>query len=103
VLLPNEGNRRGFRQQQQDGSTVETVNDDASLFERARAFRSLPSALIQKAILAEAGVTEAAVAEHLGCHRVTVHRWVQGHRRPTGDLLTKYAELLSKLQAIRHG
>jgi plasmid maintenance system antidote protein VapI len=53
---------------------------------------------MQKAILDQAGVTETAVASVLDVHRVTVNRWVMGHRRPTGDLLRSYVSLLTELQ-----
>lgn len=102
LLLAIEGIRRGLSNSGCWSSTFVTVTE-ISVLARARASRALPSAALQKAIISEAGITEKAIAQELGCHRVTVSRWVQGHRRPSGDLLTKYVELLSELQAIRHG
>jgi plasmid maintenance system antidote protein VapI len=83
---------------------METV-ERSQLVEQARASLSLPAPAMQKAIIDQAGVTEVDVAKVVGVHRVTVNRWVMGHRRPTGELLTRYAALLTELQAIgrEHG
>jgi len=52
---------------------------------------------MQRAIIDAAGVTESDVARAIGVHRVTVNRWVMGHRRPSGDRLVRYEDLLRKL------
>jgi hypothetical protein len=70
------------------------------LVEKAKASNSLPSPAMQKAILTQAGATEVEVGEVVGAHRVTVNRWVMGHRRPTGERLRKYVALLAELQEI---
>jgi transcriptional regulator with XRE-family HTH domain len=38
------------------------------------------------------------MANELGVHRVTVARWEAGRRRPRGQLLHAYAQLLDALQ-----
>jgi DNA-binding transcriptional regulator YiaG len=75
---------------------VETVNA-TEIVEKAKASKALPTPAMQKAIIVEGGVTEADVARVLGVHRVTVNRWVMGHRRPTGNRLVQYEQLLREL------
>jgi transcriptional regulator with XRE-family HTH domain len=63
--------------------------------------RSRPRALnpeLAKAIRVSADVTQSDVANELGVHRVTVARWELGLRRPRGELLDQYLELLHRLQ-----
>lgn len=73
----------------------------SGLIEQVRLVRRLPAPSVAKAIREAAGVSASAVADELGVHRMTVCRWEDGSRRPHGDLLRHYVELLDALDA-RH-
>jgi DNA-binding XRE family transcriptional regulator len=60
----------------------------------------LPSPATARAILLAAGAQQAAVAEELGVHRVTVTRWLNGARRPRGETAVAYALLLRELAKV---
>lgn len=90
---------RIFYQQQPRRSPIESMNRQ-QLVDQAKASFALPAPAMQKAILEQAGVSEVDVSKVVGAHRVTVNRWVMGHRRPTGELLTKYVALLAELREI---
>lgn len=51
-----------------------------------------------RAIRVAAAVSQQAVARSLGVHRQTIARWESGERRPSGDLLRRYADLLERLE-----
>lgn len=71
----------------------------SGLIEQVRLARRLPAPAIAKAIRQAAGVSQSAVADELAVHRVTVARWESGDRRPQGDLLRRYVELLDALDS----
>ena len=57
-----------------------------------------PAPRIARAIRITAGVSQAAMAAELGCHRTTVNRWEMYARRPRGELAKRYAALLRELE-----
>lgn len=59
-----------------------------------------PVPAIAKAIREAAQVSQARLAEELGVHRVTVARWEDGTRRPSGSTLGCYLALLEQLRAL---
>lgn len=78
-------------------AVTDMSTSSATLAKRARAIRSLPEPEQARAIRLAAGVSMVEMAEALGVHRVTVHRWESGDRRPQGDLAARYARLLQGL------
>jgi DNA-binding transcriptional regulator YiaG len=72
----------------------------SGLVERVRLTQRLPEA---KAIREGAGVSQAAIAAELRVNRVTVARWENGDRRPSGDLLRRYVALLDALANVTKG
>jgi DNA-binding transcriptional regulator YiaG len=71
-----------------------------ALLEEVRTRRRLPAPSVAKAIRTAAGVSQQRVAEELHVHRVTVARWEDGTRRPSGRLLGAYLELLEQLREV---
>jgi transcriptional regulator with XRE-family HTH domain len=69
-----------------------------SLVAEVQRERQLPSARVLKGIREMAGVSQQRLADELGVHRVSVARWEIGTRRPHGELLGRYLELLEALQ-----
>jgi transcriptional regulator with XRE-family HTH domain len=65
--------------------------------------RRLVSPKLARAIRLAAGVSQEAVAEELGVHRVSVARWESGERSPRGRVLLRYAGLLRRLQVAASG
>jgi DNA-binding transcriptional regulator YiaG len=63
-----------------------------------RQARRLPPPHQAKAIRQAAGVSQQRLADELGVHRVSVARWELGQRRPRGQLLLAYTNLLDVLQ-----
>lgn len=70
----------------------------SALVERVRRAKRLPSPAVARAVRLAANVSQADVAGELGVHRVTVARWESGDRRPSGDLLDRYVQLLADLR-----
>lgn len=66
--------------------------------EQVRLQLRLPAPDEARAILTEAGLSHGRVAEHLGVDRVTVGRWLSGERRPRGENLQCWVELLDLIQ-----
>jgi transcriptional regulator with XRE-family HTH domain len=69
----------------------------SGLLDQVRLARRLPTPAVARAIRESAGVSQAALAEELGVDRVTVARWEGGTRRPRGELLRQYVELLEAI------
>lgn len=67
---------------------------------KARAARDLPSPAMRRAIREDAGITQDDIAGTFSppIARQTVSRWETGNRRPRGDHLVQYSELLRHLQ-----
>lgn len=72
----------------------------SQLLEVARARRALPSPAMARAIREAAGVTQAEVAAELDVAPLTVYRWETGRRRPRGEHLLAYSELLGRLREV---
>lgn len=70
----------------------------SAILDQVRVRRRLPSPALARAIRLAADVTQQAVADELGVHRVTVARWELGTRRPGRKLLRAYVELLDQLR-----
>jgi transcriptional regulator with XRE-family HTH domain len=68
------------------------------LLEEVRRARRLPPPALARAIREAAGVSQQRVADELGVHRVSVARWELGRRRPRGQLLVAYNDLLDALR-----
>jgi DNA-binding transcriptional regulator YiaG len=58
---------------------------------------SLPRPAVRREIRDAAGVSQARLADELGAHLQTVHRWEAGTREPRGELRLAYARLLRQL------
>lgn len=65
---------------------------------KVRAHRDLPGPALRRAIRQEAGLSQRDFGEALGIDRASVSRYESGQRRPRGELLTRYVELLRALQ-----
>jgi|NGEPerStandDraft_6_1074524.scaffolds.fasta_scaffold27084_5 DNA-binding transcriptional regulator YiaG len=72
----------------------------SALIEEAKARRNLPARALRRAIREEAGMSQARCARELEVARATFSRWESGDRRPRGEHLLAYAELLGALQEI---
>lgn len=59
----------------------------------------LPPPTTARMIRLAAGVTQERLAQELGVHRMTVHRWETGERAPRGLHRVVYARLLDQLRA----
>jgi DNA-binding transcriptional regulator YiaG len=76
----------------------------SALLDEVRESLSLPAPDAARQIREAAGVSQARLAEELGVHELTVHRWEAGTRTPHGPLRRAYARLLSELdQVTRRG
>ena len=51
-----------------------------------------------RAVRVAAGVSQESIARTLGVNRESIARWESGERRPRGEVLRRYAELLDKLE-----
>jgi transcriptional regulator with XRE-family HTH domain len=69
------------------------------LLAEVRRERQLPPPRTLRLIRLTAGVSQARLAHELGIGRVSVARYELGMRKPRGDLLARYLELLESLQA----
>lgn len=72
----------------------------SQLMERLRSRPQLPSPAAARAIREAAEISQQALAEELGVHRVTVARWEAGQRRPRGSRRVAYAGLLEQLRRV---
>ena len=68
-----------------------------TLLEEVRRSRRLPPPDTARKIREAAGVTQERLAQELGVHRMTVHRWETGERTPRGLHRALYAQLLEAL------
>lgn len=73
-------------------------NERMDVIQQVRAARALPAPAIARALRQAAGLSQGQVAEHLGVHRLTLHRWETGANRPRGQHLADYAALVADLQ-----
>jgi DNA-binding transcriptional regulator YiaG len=72
------------------------------LLTEVRESLSLPRPKVRREIREAAGVPQSRLAEELGVHVLTVHRWEAGTREPRGLLRLDYARLLRRLdEAVR--
>jgi DNA-binding transcriptional regulator YiaG len=60
----------------------------------------LPPPAMAKAIREAAGVSQVRLAAELGVHRMTIARWEQGTRTPTGASRASYAAVLAELREV---
>lgn len=67
---------------------------------KAQALKRLPPPSLARAIREAARVSQVDVAEDLDVHPTTVARWEAGLRRPRGELLVRYVELLDQLREV---
>lgn len=68
-----------------------------NLAELVKARRDLPAPKMRRALREAAGVSQDAVAEAVGVHRMTVQRWESGRCEPTPDHVVAYAAILRDL------
>ena len=73
------------------------------LADKVRANRSLPAPEIRRAIRLGARLSQQDIADAMndagvGITRATVSRWETGDRRPRGEALVRYTEILRSLQ-----
>jgi DNA-binding transcriptional regulator YiaG len=71
-----------------------------TLIDEIRTRRRAPLPAYAKAVRVNAQVSQDRLAQELGVHRVTVARWEDGSRRPTGALLVAYLDLLDQLSRV---
>jgi DNA-binding transcriptional regulator YiaG len=64
---------------------------------RLSRIRRLAESGAARAIRESAGLSLTEAAEGAGVHRITVHRWERGSRRPRGDAALRYLDLLEQL------
>ena len=74
------------------------ANNLTEIRRKTQAHRDLPGPALRGAIRQDAGLSQADVAEAIGVTRAAVSRWETGDRRPRGDLLIAYSELLQGLR-----
>ncbi|CAN5514747.1 hypothetical protein BH20ACT21_BH20ACT21_25280 [soil metagenome] len=59
--------------------------------------RRLVSTGVAREVRQEAGLSLAEMANAVGVHRMTVHKWERGRHRPKGDAALRYAHVLDEL------
>jgi transcriptional regulator with XRE-family HTH domain len=52
---------------------------------------------VTRAIREEAGLSLAELADAIGVHRTSIHRWEKGSRRPSGSGALRYLQALDEL------
>lgn len=72
----------------------------SSVVEKALALRSLPAPPERRAIRERARVSQDDIGADIGVTRAAVARWEAGTRRPRGEHLVRYAELLDQLREV---
>jgi len=72
----------------------------SGLLSEVRDSKRLPPPAMARAIRLAAGVSQARFATEIGVHRVTVARWEEGTRRPRGQHLRAYIQLLTELSKV---
>jgi DNA-binding transcriptional regulator YiaG len=72
----------------------------SALLEEVRESLSLPAPDVARQIREAAGVSQARLADELGVHELTVHRWEAGTRTPHGTLRRAYGRLLAELDQV---
>ena len=75
----------------------------SALLEEVREYRRLPSPEQRRAIRLKAHVSQEAIANALGVHRVSVARWEMGTRVPRRKVRLAYAKLLEELRRELEG
>lgn len=70
----------------------------AQILMKARLASKLPTPDMCKALRVSCGVSAQEVAEAVGVTRQSVNRWERGERRPRGEALKAYAEVIHALQ-----
>ena len=70
----------------------------SALLEEMRARPRPPIPEVARAIRRAAGVSQSRLAAELGVHPVTVARWEGGTRRPQGETLRAWVDLLDQLR-----
>lgn len=78
--------------------SMSDTNARLGLFDEFELRRRLPSPKLQKAIRKATATTQQAVADELAVSRITVARWEAGLRRPRGQMLRRYIDLLDRLK-----
>lgn len=65
--------------------------------------RSLPAPVKRRWLRIRAGLSQAVVAESLGCTSATISRYEAGTRSPQRDMLERYARVLERLTRAGSG
>lgn len=68
-----------------------------NLTDLVKARRELPAPKMRRALREAAGVSQDAVAQSIGVHRMTVNRWESGQCEPTPQHVIAYAAILRDL------
>ena len=61
--------------------------------------RRLVTTGVAREVRQEAGLSLAEMANAVGVHRMTIHKWERGRHRPRGVAALRYAEVLEELMA----
>jgi DNA-binding transcriptional regulator YiaG len=69
-----------------------------TLEEEVRLRRALVSPAARRALREELGLSRRAIAEQIGVTEAAVRLWELGARRPTGEHLRRYVEVLELLR-----
>ena len=69
-----------------------------TLLDEVRQAKKLPPPSTARLIRVAAGVSQERLAQELGVHRMTVHRWETGERAPRGVHRVLYSRLLEELR-----
>lgn len=54
---------------------------------------------VARQIRIEAGLSQAELANAVGVHKMTVHKWEHKKQRPRGEAALRYAEILDELSS----
>jgi transcriptional regulator with XRE-family HTH domain len=71
-----------------------------TLIDEVKARSELPRPAAARMIRETAGISRQRLGAELGVTRMTVARWENGQRRPRGQHLLAYAQLLNELKAV---
>jgi DNA-binding XRE family transcriptional regulator len=70
------------------------------ILDEVRAARRLPGPAVRREIRRNAGLSQQRLADELGVHWQTVHRWETGRAEPSMPVRARYARLLADLNEL---
>ena len=66
--------------------------------EQARKRRALPSPRVRRELRRRLGISQEVIAQAVGVSRITLLHYEFGRRRPSGERLERYLDVLDRLK-----